>query len=114
MEWLPKVLVDELRIAESMEITQKGMEIHVKLKESAFRQVCQRTEAIKVICETTGCPLCSSIADAIAKTIGQIVYYLNCSYDPATRETSALYSLGPSLKTLMKKEKEERGQQNKG
>ena len=114
MEWLPKVLVDELRIAESMEITQKGMEIHVKLTESAFRQVCQRTEAAKVICETTGCPLCSSIADAIAKTTGQIVYFLNCSYDPVTRETSAQYSLGPSIKTLMKKEEEEKGQQNKG
>lgn len=102
MAWLPRVLVDGLKMAEKVEITRKMDEIHVKITDSIFGYVCQQP-AIKVVCEVTGCPVCSSIGEAVSKNTGQIVYYQECEYNPLTRETDIFYRLGPSLETLKRK-----------
>ena len=101
-EWLPRVLVEGLKIAEKMEITQDGENIHVKLTASSFSQLCQNKE-VSQICRTVGCPVNSSIAEAIAKNTGRVVYYVNCVHNPSTRITEATYKLGPTLKDLEKK-----------
>jgi len=97
VEWLPRVLVDGLQMAEKMEITRNGEDIHAKLTSSAFRHLCQQAETSNLICETINCPMCSSIADAIAKNTNRIVYYKKCSYDPSSLETTAHFVLGPTL-----------------
>ena len=104
MAWLPRVLVDGLKMAERVEITRKIDEIHVKITDSVFRYLCQQP-AVKVVCEVTGCPVCSSIGEAISKNTGHVVYYLKCEYDPLTRETDIFYRLGPPLEELRQREK---------
>jgi len=97
VEWLPRILVDGLQMAEKMEITRKGDDIHVKLASSAFRYLCQQAETTNLICGTINCPMCSSIADAIAKNTNRIVYCKKCGYDPLRLETTAHFVLGPTL-----------------
>lgn len=101
-EWLPRVLADDLKMVEKMEIIQDGEDIHVKLTASFFSQLCQNKEVAQV-CGTIGCPVISSIAEAIAKNAGQVVYYVKCVYNPSTRITEATYKLGPTLKDLKRK-----------
>ncbi len=106
MKWLPTILVDGLQIAEKVEMTRNVDDIHAKMTKFAFRSVCQHP-AVKVVCEVTGCPVCSSIAEAVSKNTGRIVYYLKCENSRAKRETSAFYRLGPALEELREKEKVE-------
>jgi hypothetical protein len=104
-EWLPRVLVDGLKMVEKSEITQDGEDIHVKLTDSSFSELCQN-KGVAQVCRTIGCPVSSSIAEAIAKNTGQVVYYVNCVYDPSTRTTEVTYKLGPTLKDLRKENTE--------
>ena len=94
-EWLPRVLVEALNIAEKSEITQDGEDIQVRLTASSFSGLCQNKEVVQ-ICRVVGCPLISSIAEAISKNTGRVVYYINCAYNPSTRVTEATYKLGPA------------------
>jgi len=106
MAWLPRVLVDGLQMAEKVEMIRKVDDIHVKMTNLAFRNVCQHPAA-KVVCDVTGCPVCSSIVEAFSKNTGRIVYYLKCENDRVKRETNAFYKLGPALEELREKEKVE-------
>jgi hypothetical protein len=99
MAWLPRLLVDELQMAEKVEITRKVDDIQVKMTNFVFRNVCQHPAA-RVVCEITGCPVCSSIAEAFSKNTGRIVYYLKCENDRVKRETNAFYRFGPALEEL--------------
>ena len=94
-EWLPRILVEDLKIAEGVEIVQDGAEVHVRLISPAFRQVCQRRERIENVCKLVGCPISSSIAEALAETTGRRVQYVGCRYDPIRWEVNVLYRLGP-------------------
>jgi len=94
-EWLPRILVEDLKIAEGVEIVQDGAEVHVRLISPAFRQVCQQRERIENVCKLVGCPISSSIAEALAETTGRLVQYVGCKYDPIRWEVNVLYRLGP-------------------
>jgi len=106
MAWLPRVLVDGLQMAEKVEMNWNADDINVKMINLAFSNVCQNASA-KVICELTGCPVCSSIAEAFSKNTGRIVYYLKCENDSIKRETNAFYRLGPALEELRRRKKVE-------
>lgn len=113
MAWLPRVLVDGLQMAEKVEMTRKVDDIHVKITNLSFRNVCQHPAA-KVVCEVTGCPVCSSIAEAVSKNTGRIVYYLRCENDRVKREINAFYRIGPALEELRQREKAEETSGNEG
>lgn len=104
MAWLPRLLVDGLQVAEKVEMTRKVDDIRVKMTNSAFRSVCQHPAA-KVVCEITGCPVCSSIAEAVSKNTGRVVYFLRCENDLVKREINAFYRLGQSLEELKQDKK---------
>jgi len=97
--WLPQVLTDGLRMAEKVEIIRKGDDIHVKMTNMVFMNVCQFQDT-KILCKITGCPVCSSLAEAIAKNSGRIVHYLRCENDLLKRETNAFYRFGRPLEKL--------------
>lgn len=111
--WLPRVLVSGLQIAEKAEMTQKVDDIHLKMTNLAFRNVCQHPTA-KVVCDVTGCPVCSSIAEAVSKNTGRIVYYLKCENDWVNRETNVFYRLGPTPEKFRQREKVNEASGNEG
>jgi len=104
LAWLPRVMTDGLQIADKVEITCNGNDFHLKMTNLAFRKVCQHPAA-KVVCDAAGCPVCSSIAGAVSKNTGRIVYYLKCENDLVKRETDAFYKFGPSLEELRQRER---------
>jgi hypothetical protein len=96
MEWLPRVIVGELKLAEALEIAKNNENILVKITNLSINGFCKNTE-VKRLCTSIGCPVISSIAEAIAKNTGRIVYYRNCAYEPSTRINEANYQLGPLI-----------------
>ncbi|MEM3641439.1 MAG: hypothetical protein QXH37_05925 [Candidatus Bathyarchaeia archaeon] len=101
LEWLPRVLVDGLQIAEKAQMLLEGELLHVKFIEPVFRHVCLHRE-VNILCKTIGCPLCSSIADAIARNTNRIIFFLQCSYDSKSHIVHATFRLGPDIKSLRK------------
>jgi len=106
MEWLPRVLVESLQVAEKVEIFSEGELIHVRFVEPVFRHVCQHS-GLASICKSVGCPLCSSLAETFAKNTNRVVFFSKCDYDEKSRVAHAVFKLGPNVELL--KEKARRG-----
>jgi hypothetical protein len=68
---LPKILIEDLEVADNVEIHQDGDCIRVKITGSIFSEICRQTQKLKGICGSIGCPLCSSIAIAISRATGK-------------------------------------------
>ena len=64
---LPKLLTEDLEIAEHLEMQMRGTSIHVKIANSIFKDICGNIQEPAHTRNPIGCPLCSAIACAIAK-----------------------------------------------
>jgi hypothetical protein len=88
---LPKLFIEDLEIAENLEIQTKPSKaakeltdsvslihskndtIHVKIANSIYKDICKEARQLSYICGSIGCPICSAIACAIAKASGKPV-----------------------------------------
>jgi len=88
---LPKLFIEDLEIAEDLEIriephkiakkladsasvTQlKNDIIHVKITNSIYTDTCKQTRKLSHICGAIGCPVCSAIACALTKATGKAI-----------------------------------------
>jgi hypothetical protein len=70
---LPKLFIEQLEIAEGLTIEAENNTITVKLRKNVFSDMCHKTTDLQRIHESIGCPLCSAIACALAKTTGKPV-----------------------------------------
>jgi hypothetical protein len=68
---LPKLLIEDLEIAEDTDIRIKNNILTVTLKNHVFNEVCQETRKNQKIHESIGCMLSSGIACALAKATGK-------------------------------------------
>ena len=69
---LPKLLVEKLEIANGFKIIKKDNKVNVKIVGSIFEDICKQLRD-SGICNSIGCPLCSSIACALTRTLGKPV-----------------------------------------
>jgi len=70
---LPKLFIEDLEIAENLEIQMKDNSIHVRITNSIFKDICKDPQKPFRMYDTIGCPLRSAIACAIAKASGNLV-----------------------------------------
>jgi len=88
---LPKIFIEDLEIAENLEIQigpSKAAEkvadsvslihlkydiVHVKITGSIYKDLCKEARKLSHVCGTIGCPICSAIACAIAEASGNPV-----------------------------------------
>ena len=88
---LSKLFIEDLEIAENLEIQTKPSKaakeltdsvslihskndtIHVKTTNSIYKDICKEARQLSYICGSIGCPICSAIACAIAKASGKPV-----------------------------------------
>jgi len=67
MRNLPKVFIEALEIAEDFELSVEGGRVHVRIEGSIYKDLCEKVRRLSGVCEVFGCPLCSSIACALAR-----------------------------------------------
>jgi len=70
---LPKLFVEGLEIAKDFEMRTQGNMVHVKMAETVYKDICSEIRKFPNICNSFGCPLCSSIACALARSSGEPV-----------------------------------------
>jgi len=70
---IPKILVEDLEIAQEVEIETKKDTIFVKTKNSIYRSICKEVQKLSGIYRSLGCPLCSAMACALAEATGKLV-----------------------------------------
>jgi len=87
---LPKLFVKGLEIAEDLEMSINNNRIHVKILDSTYKDFCKEAKKLSNICDSIGCPLCSSIACALARATGKpvIIERASLSADGKTIEAS--------------------------
>jgi len=70
---IPKLLIEDLEIAQNIEIETKDTTVHVKIENSVYKNICKETRKLPNIIGSLGCPLCSALACALAKATGKPV-----------------------------------------
>jgi hypothetical protein len=86
---LHKLLIEDLEILDSLEIDYEENRVHVKMMLSAFKGLCNQLNFN--ICSRLGCPLCSSIAGALAKVTGKAVIIEEDNLSPDGKTVEVWY-----------------------
>jgi len=81
---LPKLLTDDLEIAEDVEINTEDDIILARITESIFRKSSD-------ICNSIGCPLCSSIAVALTRALKKPVIIEKTDLSESKKTTETYY-----------------------
>jgi hypothetical protein len=69
----PKLLVEDLEIAQDVEMEHENDRVFVKIENSIYQTVCKEAKKLSKIYSSLGCPLCSAIACALAEATGRSV-----------------------------------------
>jgi len=87
---LPKLFIEDLEIAEDLEIKIEGNIVKTKITGSIIKDLCNETRELPNICGSIGCPLCSSIAIALTRSTGKplIIEKTEASEDGETIEAT--------------------------
>ena len=64
---LPKLFIEDLETAEDLEINIEDNMIQAKITGSIYKDICKEARKLSNICNSIGCPICSSIAIALTR-----------------------------------------------
>lgn len=90
---LPKLFIEDLEIAEDFEMNPVRDMIHVRITGSVYNTVCREVEELSKVCKSFGCPLCSSIACALAKVTGKPIVIENSGLSKDGRVIQVFYRI---------------------
>ena len=98
---MPRLLIEDLKIAQNVQIETKNNRVHVKIENSIYKYMCKEAKKSSNICSLLGCPLCSAIACVLAKATGKpvIIEKNQLSEDSQTTDTDYLLLEEPKEKT---------------
>jgi len=89
---LPKLFIEGLKIAEDFEMDMESEMIHAKITGTFCGELCREARKIPNIC-SLGCPLCSSIAIALARATGKPVVIENNQLSADGKVIEAYYQI---------------------
>jgi len=85
---LQKALVEDLEIAENLKINTRSDLIRMEITKSIFQDFCKKNGKKSNVCSLLGCPLCSSLACVLVRSIGKplVIEKIQTSKDGTTIE----------------------------
>jgi hypothetical protein len=86
---MPKVLIEDLEVAQDAEITTRDYSCILTLENTVYSATCNKTSKLHNISGSIGCPICSAMACALAKTTG----------NPITIEREQVNEVNNSIET---------------
>jgi hypothetical protein len=92
-EILPKLLIENLEIAETVEIQTQTNNVAIRLTKNLLNTVCQETDTQPRTHEQIGCLLSSALACALAKTTGKPVTVERETQNSQTKTTTIEYTI---------------------
>jgi hypothetical protein len=90
---MPKIFVEELEIAQNLEIATENEKIHVKIENSNYQNLTEEIEKFPKIHNSLGCPIASALACALAKVIGKPVIIENQKINPKAKTLEIEYCI---------------------
>ena len=90
---LPKIFIDELEIAQDLEINMENNKICVKIENSPYVRLVKEIRKLSKVYESLGCPLSSAISCALAKATGKLVKIEKQEINEAARTMMIEYGL---------------------
>ena len=90
---LPKLLVEDLELAENVEIQIQGNTVTVEITGGILDEVCRQTDSQPKTHKQVGCLLSSAIACALAKATGRPVTIQNETRHQETKTTHIEYQI---------------------
>jgi hypothetical protein len=90
---MPKLLIEDLEIAQTMEITTEKDKIHIKIENSNIQKLTEETQKLPKMHNSLGCPLTSAIACALAKVTGKPVTIENQKLNAETKTLEVEYRM---------------------
>jgi len=93
VENLPKVFIEDLEIAKNCQVSMKKNLVLVKVSGVAYDLLCQRLCGKSAVCLNIGCPFCSAIACAIARSTGKQVVMEKNSFSKENKVVQVYYKI---------------------
>ncbi len=90
---LPKLLIEDLEIAEDFEMNYVKDIVHVRITGSIYENMCREVRNLLNVCKCIGCPLCSSIACSLAKATGKPIVIEKSSLSRDGKVIQAYYRI---------------------
>jgi len=90
---LPKVFIEDLEIAEDLEIKTIGNMIQVKITGSIYNSLCKETRKLSHVFDSLGCPLCSSIAIALTRATGKPIIIQKTDFSKDNKTIEVYYQM---------------------
>jgi hypothetical protein len=90
---LPNLFIENLEIAQDLEINTEDNLVNVKITDSVYENFCKQARKLSNICNSIGCPLCSSIAGALTRATGKLVVIEKCEYSENDKTISVQYRI---------------------
>jgi hypothetical protein len=94
LDQLPRILTDELEIADKVEINTTQNEITFIIKGYEVGNFCARSVSDN-FCERFPCPLISSIGESLAILTKRIIFYSGCKFHPPSSTSKVKFLMGP-------------------
>jgi len=70
---IPKLLIEDLEIAENIKIEIENSIVRVRMENSIYKDICKESEKLSGMFRSLGCPISSAIACTLAKATGRPV-----------------------------------------
>jgi len=70
---MPKLFIENLEIAQDLQIEKENNIVSVTIVDSVYKDFCSEARKLQNICGSIGCPLCSAIACALARATGKTI-----------------------------------------
>jgi hypothetical protein len=90
---MPKLFVEELEIAQNLELTTENNKIRIKIENSNIQKLTEETQKLPKIHNSLGCPLTSAIACALAKVTGKPVAIEKYQTNPENKTLEVEYRI---------------------
>jgi len=72
-ESFPRLFIEDLEIAEDLEMNLEDNRVKVRIEGNLYSNLCMEVRKLRKICDSIGCPLCGSLAVALARVSGKPV-----------------------------------------
>jgi len=90
---LPNVFIENLEIAQALEITTENNLINIKITDSVYNNLHTQTQQLATIHNSIGCPLCSAIACALTRVTGEPIIIENSHYTTTDKTLTVQYRI---------------------
>ena len=90
---LPKVLIEDLEMAEGFEMQIDGNDVRFKFVESIYKDFCNQLRGSTKVSCSLGCPICSAMACVLTTATGKPVSFEEDKYSPDGRTLESSYRI---------------------